>query len=81
MCANLLMMRILQMHKTREKISSNMPQIKLKDTRIEIMLKKNSKKIFGKSDMVFIGKKLRRFVTVNFEFLKLKETLPDVRRL
>lgn len=40
MCANLLMMRILQMHKTREKISSNMPQIKLKDTRIEIMLKK-----------------------------------------
>lgn len=69
------------MHKTREKISSNMPQIKLKDTRIEIMLKKNSKKIFGKSDMVFIGKKLRRFVTVNFEFLKLKETLPDVRRL
>ena len=57
------------MHKTKEQISYNMQQVKSKDTKIEVMLRKelwsrglryqkNSKKVFGKPDIVFIGKKV-----------------------
>lgn len=57
------------MHKTKEQISYNMQQVKSKDTKIEVMLRKelwsrglryqkNSKKIFGKPDIAFIGKKI-----------------------
>lgn len=57
------------MHKTKEQISYNMQQVKSKDTKIEVMLRKglwsrglryqkNSKKVFGKPDIVFIGKKI-----------------------
>lgn len=57
------------MYKTKEQISYNMSQVKSKDSKIEIMLKKelwarglryqkNSKKVFGKPDIVFIGKKI-----------------------
>lgn len=57
------------MNKTKEQISYNMHQVKSKDTKIEVMLRKelwarglryqkNSKKVFGKSDIVFIGKKI-----------------------
>lgn len=52
------------MHKTKEQISYNMSQVKSKDSKIEIMLRKelwvrglryqkNSKKVFGKPDIVF----------------------------
>lgn len=65
------------MHKTKEQITYNMQQVKSKDTKIEVMLRKelwsrglryqkNCKKVFGKPDIVFIGKKLRSFVTVSF---------------
>ena len=57
------------MHKTKEQISYNMQQVKSKDTKIEVMLRKglwsrglryqkNSKKVFGKPDIVYIGKKI-----------------------
>lgn len=57
------------MYKTKEQISYNMSQVKSKDSKIEIMLRKelwarglryqkNSKKVFGKPDIVFIGKKI-----------------------
>lgn len=57
------------MNKTKEQISYNMHQVKSKDTKIEVMLRKelwarglryqkNSKKVFGKPDIVFIGKKI-----------------------
>ena len=57
------------MHKTKEQISYNMSRVKSKDSKIEIMLRKelwtrglryqkNSKKVFGKPDIVFIGKKI-----------------------
>ena len=98
------------MHKTKEQISYNMQQVKSKDTKIEVMLRKelwsrglryqkNSKKVFGKPDIVFIGKKVPCFATVNFGtviigiirkknsnhiksfgFLKLKKTLPEIKR-
>ena len=56
------------MHKTKEQISYNMKQVKSKETKIEVMhrkelwsrglrYQKNSKKVFGKPDIVFIGKK------------------------
>jgi DNA mismatch endonuclease Vsr len=59
----------MQMHKTKEQISYNMSRVKSKDSKIEIMLRKelwarglryqkNSKKVFGKPDIVFIGKKI-----------------------
>lgn len=52
------------MNKTKEQISYNMHQVKSKDTKIEVMLRKelwardlryqkNSKKVFGKPDIVF----------------------------
>lgn len=60
------------MHKTKEQISYNMSQVKSKDSIIEIMLRKelwarglryqkNFKKVFGKPDIVFIGKKVAVF--------------------
>lgn len=69
--------RIMQMHKTKEQISYNMSQVKSKDSKIEIMLRKelwsrglryqkNSKKVFGKPDIVFIGKKVAVFCDSEF---------------
>ena len=77
MCANLLRARTVQMHKTKEQISYNMHQVKSKDTKIEVMLRKelwtrvlryqkNSKKVFGKPDIVFIGKKVAVFCDSEF---------------
>ena len=65
------------MHKTKAQISYNMQQIKSKDTKIEIALRKelwrrglryqkNSKKVFGKPDIVFIGKKIAIFCDSEF---------------
>lgn len=65
------------MHKTKAQISYNMQQIKSKDTKIEIALRKelwrrglryqkNSKKVFGKPDIVFIGKKVAVFCDSEF---------------
>lgn len=70
-------MEIYPMHKTKEQISYNMQQIKSKDTKIEIALRKelwsrglryqkNSKKVFGKPDIVFIGKKVAVFCDSEF---------------
>ena len=61
-----------KMHKTKEQISYNMQQVKSKDTKIEVMLRKelwsrglryqkNSKKVFGKPDIVYIGIKVAVF--------------------
>lgn len=69
--------RIMQMHKTKEQISYNMRRVKSKDSKIEIMLRKelwarglryqkNSKKVFGKPDIVFIGKKVAVFCDSEF---------------
>ena len=66
-----------KMHKTKEQISYNMQQVKSKDTKIEVMLRKelwsrglryqkNSKKVFGKPDIVFIGKKVAVFCDSEF---------------
>lgn len=52
------------MHKNKEQISYNMSQVKSKDSKIEIMLRKelwakglryqkDSKKVFGKPDIIF----------------------------
>lgn len=65
------------MHKTKKQISYNMQQVKSKDTKIEVMLRKelwsrglryqkNSKKVFGKPDIVFIGKKVAVFCDSEF---------------
>lgn len=65
------------MHKTKAQISYNMKQIKSKDSKIEIALRKelwsrglryqkNSKKVFGKPDIVFIGKKVAVFCDSEF---------------
>lgn len=67
----------MQMHKTKEQISYNMRRVKSKDSKIEIMLRKelwarglryqkNSKKVFGKPDIVFIGKKVAVFCDSEF---------------
>ena len=77
MCANLLKTRMVQMYKTEEQISYNMHQVKSKDTKIEVILRKelwsrglryqkNSKKVFGKPDIVFIGKKVAVFCDSEF---------------
>lgn len=55
---------------TKEQRRKNMHAIKNKDSQIEVMLRKelwrkglryqkNSKKVFGKPDIVFLGKKIR----------------------
>lgn len=65
------------MKKTKEQISFNMKQVKNKDSKIEIALRKelwsrglryqkNVTSIFGKPDLVFKGKKLLYFATANF---------------
>lgn len=62
---------------TPEQRRSNMKAIKSKDTKIEVMLRKelwsrglryqkNSKKVFGKPDIVFIGKKVAVFCDSEF---------------
>ena len=65
------------MHKTKEQISYNMHQVKCKDTKIELMLRrelwarglryqKNSTKVYGKPDLVFLGKKVAVFCDSEF---------------
>lgn len=62
---------------TEEQRRKNMQAVKQKDTKIEILLRKelwrrglryqkNSKKIFGKPDVVFIGKKVAVFCDSEF---------------
>ncbi|MFU0833943.1 MAG: Type II nicking enzyme V-HpaIIP [Oscillospiraceae bacterium] len=63
--------------KTAEQISFNMKQVKNKDSKIELMLRKelwkrgiryrkNVKNITGKPDIAFIGKKIAVFVDSEF---------------
>jgi len=65
------------MKKTREQISYNMQQVKSKDSKIEILLRKelwsrgiryrkNVNRIYGKPDIVFIGKKIAVFCDSEF---------------
>lgn len=65
------------MSKTKEQISYNMKQIKNKNTKIEIMLRKelwkrglryrkNTNKVFGHPDIAFIGKKIAVFCDSEF---------------
>ncbi len=62
---------------TKEQRHKNMQAVKNKDSQIEIMLRKelwqrglryqkNSKKVFGKPDIVFLGKKLAVFCDSEF---------------
>lgn len=61
---------------TAEQRHKNMQAIRCKDTKIEVLLRKelwsrgiryrkNAKSVFGKPDIVFKGKRLLFFVTVN----------------
>ena len=63
--------------KTKEQISFNMRRVKNKDSKIELLLRrelwsrnlhyrKNVKSIFGKPDIAFIGKKIAVFVDSEF---------------
>lgn len=65
------------MQKTKEQISYNMSKVRSKDSKIELILRKelwsrglryqkNSKKVFGKPDIVFIGKKIAVFCDSEF---------------
>lgn len=65
------------MSKTKEQISYNMKQIKNKDSKIEILLRKelwkrglryrkNTNKVFGHPDIAFIGKKIAVFCDSEF---------------
>ena len=65
------------MTKTREQISYNMQQVKNKDSKIEVLLRKelwarglryrkNVNRIYGKPDIVFIGKKIAVFCDSEF---------------
>ena len=65
------------MKKTKEQISYNMQQVKNKDSKIEIMLRKelwsrglhyrkNVNRIYGKPDIVFIGKIIAVFCDSEF---------------
>ena len=65
------------MTKTSEQIHDNMSKVRSKDTGIEKMLRKelwsrglryqkNSKKVFGKPDIVFIGRKVAVFCDSEF---------------
>lgn len=67
----------LKVYKTKDQISYNMQQVKSKDTKIEVMLRKelwsrglryqkNSKKVFGKPDIVFMGQKVAVFCDSEF---------------
>lgn len=65
------------MNKTKEQISYNMQQVKNKDSRIEVLLRKelwarglryrkNVNQIYGKPDIAFIGKKIAVFCDSEF---------------
>ena len=65
------------MQKTKEQISHNMQQVKNKDSKIEVLLRKelwsrgiryrkNVNRIYGKPDIVFIGKKIAVFCDSEF---------------
>ena len=65
------------MQKTKEQISYNMQQVKNKDSKIEVLLRKelwsrglryrkNVNRIHGKPDIVFIGKKVAVFCDSEF---------------
>ena len=65
------------MKKTKEQISYNMQQVKNKDSNIEVLLRKelwsrglryrkNVNRIYGKPDIVFIGKKIAVFCDSEF---------------
>ena len=65
------------MQKTKEQISYNMQQVKNKDSKIEVLLRKelwsrglryrkNVNRIYGKPDVVFIGKKVAVFCDSEF---------------
>ena len=65
------------MQKTKEQISYNMQQVKNKDSKIEVLLRKelwsrgiryrkNVNRIYGKPDIVFIGKKVAVFCDSEF---------------
>lgn len=65
------------MSKTKEQISYNMKQIKNKDSKIEILLRKelwkrglryrkNTNKVFGHPDIAFIGEKIAVFCDSEF---------------
>ena len=65
------------MQKTKEQISYNMQQVKNKDSKIELMLRKelwqrglryrkNANHIYGHPDIVFIGKRIAVFVDSEF---------------
>ena len=65
------------MTKTKEQISYNMQQVKNKDSKIEVLLRKelwsrglryrkNANRIYGKPDIVFIGKKIAVFCDSEF---------------
>lgn len=65
------------MSKSKEQISYNMRQVKNKDSKIELLLRKelwsrglryrkNVKKVFGNPDIAFIGKKIAVFCDSEF---------------
>ena len=65
------------MGRDQQTVSYNMSRIKCKDTKIELLLRKelwhrglryqkNSKKVFGKPDIVFLGKKIAVFCDSEF---------------
>ena len=65
------------MKKTKEQISYNMQQVKSKDSKIEVLLRKelwsrgiryrkNVSRIYGKPDNVFMGKKIAVFCDSEF---------------
>ena len=65
------------MQKTKEQISFNMQQIKNKDSKIEVLLRKelwsrglryrkNVNRIYGKPDIVFVGNKIAVFCDSEF---------------
>ena len=73
----LLHLLITNMQKTKEQISYNMQQVKNKDSKIEVLLRKelwsrgiryrkNVNRIYGKPDIVFIGKKIAVFCDSEF---------------
>ena len=65
------------MQKTKEQISFNMQRVKNKDSKIEVLLRnelwsrglryrKNVNRIYGKPDIVFVGKKIAVFCDSEF---------------
>ena len=67
----------MNMKKTKDQISYNMQQVKNKDSKIEVLLRKelwsrglryrkNVNRIYGKPDIVFIGKKIAVFCDSEF---------------